>query len=119
ALKPQEPFGNPNREFPWGHTAGTHKCDNIYVKHFAHIPARIKVGFLDILRPQMNPATERGIYWTYPNDTVFGEILSLKDSEGKKWPFEIRTRQKRNNKWIPNVYRPVVDREEYDSYFFV
>jgi hypothetical protein len=48
--------------------------------------------------------------WEFPRGTVFGEVLLVKEHV-----FEVRTRSKdEKGKWQPNVYRPVVTREEYD-----
>ena len=33
-----EPFGNGNREFPWGTPAGTHRAKNVWTFRFLRLP---------------------------------------------------------------------------------
>jgi hypothetical protein len=111
ATQPVEPFGNANREFPWGNPAGTHRA-SIVKFGFVHLPKPIRFWDERVFRP-VHPQYPMARRWVYPNDTIFGEVLLNK--QGKV--FEVRTRKKINNKWTGvNAFRPFVTREEYDAF---
>lgn len=119
ATQPVEPFGNPNREFPWGHPAGTHDCNqkNLFIFRFAYFPDKIswKYGAMPKTDNVIMP-TYNALQWYYPKDTVFAEVLCLKDGDDWK-PFELRTRHKPSGKakmWRINVYRPIVNKTEFE-----
>jgi hypothetical protein len=107
--KPMEPHGNPNIEFPWGKSAGTHRS-SVTIKRFHYIPGSIKYYNTTKDVPDRSPSTEEVIEWVFPEGTIFGEIFYIENL-----PFEVRVREKKNNKWVPNVWRPVTSREEYDG----
>src|SRR5690606_753976 len=44
--------------------------------------------------------------WVFPSGTVFGEVLSMRGPTGFNYTFELRTRTKLGNRWLPNVFRP-------------
>jgi hypothetical protein len=107
-------YGNPNREFPWGHAAGTNQSNSF---HFINLPS-------PIITYQSNLKTKRfGIDltnndfvtgWIYPIGTVFGEVLLLTHN-GVDYPFDLRTRVKTANGWSVNSFRPVITRDELNK----
>lgn len=105
-----EPVGNPNREFPWK-TGGLDASGNGNAIKFAIFPkgGRITV-WSQTLAGEGAPVT----VWSYPADTVFGEILLGKDADGASWPFEVRRRVKGQEygEWTNTVYRPFADRAD-------
>lgn len=98
-----EPFGNANREFPWGHTAGMHRVTNGDSVKFMRLPL-----VDDAVRPVAYSVASTGfIQWRFPPKTVFGELLTVKDSAGVGHVFEVRTRTKtREGYWTVDVFRP-------------
>lgn len=58
--------------------------------------------------------------WIFPADTLFGEILYVRDRERQEWlPFEVRTRRKVLDQdqpgeftWAPRLFRPIRYRAE-------
>jgi hypothetical protein len=98
--------GNGNVEFPWSSAGGTHRCDSLYVVRFLHLPEqdgrRLPVAWYG-----SNLRGGGGGYaWVFPSGTVFGEILALRGPGGVYYTFELRTRRKHENEWIPNAFRP-------------
>lgn len=99
--------GNGNVEFPWDAAGGTHRCDNLFVVRFLQLPThngrRLPIVWhRQRLRGDQSP----GYCWTYPNGTLFGEVLSMRGPNGYNYTFELRTRTKLGSVWVPNVYRP-------------
>lgn len=108
---PTEPHGNANVEFPWGHPAGTHRATNSLAVRFVHLPAPIR-WWNEKLWRELYPQEAWGFKWEYPENTTFAEMLMLKDEDGKKWTYEVRTRTKTDGKWRMNAFRPFVTRAE-------
>lgn len=106
-----EPFGNANREFPWGRAGGTHRCPNASALRFVHLPGPI-LWWRDALprpgRLDREPVTR----WHYPDRTTFAEVLLVADGQGDRHAFELRTRTKVQGRWRPNVFRPFATRAE-------
>lgn len=106
-----EPFGNANREFPWGGPAGTQKVTEVKTLRFVDIPGNEKIKYWrDILPGDRNITVDGRSYvsykWEFPEETTFGEVIFVSDSEGYDFVCEIRTRVKTNGAWVANVYRP-------------
>ena len=92
-----EPHGNGNKEFPWGKPAGTHRSDGVTTIKFMSLP---KLNGITVPIAYEYVAND-GYNWVYPRGTVFGEILYLNGD-----CFEIRTRTKGKETWIPDTLRP-------------
>ncbi len=98
--------GNGNVEFPWSSAGGTHRCSNLYVVRFLHLPAQ-EGRRLPVVWYRSNLRGGGGGYaWVYPAGTMFGEVLAMRGLSGRYYTFELRTRTKLENRWIPNVFRP-------------
>lgn len=118
-----DPFGNGNREFPWGRPAGTNPDDGATSYKFFRIPEDTKVklwketmgGERLIHRGTIwhYPADSGQVYvWEFPVGTIFGEVLVQKTGDTRKnivW--EVRTRTKTKDGWVPQVYRPYASPE--------
>jgi hypothetical protein len=99
--------GNGNVEFPWSSAGGTHRCRNLYVIRFVQLPQqdgrRLPVAWY---RSSTLRGGGGGYAWVFPAGTVFGEVLTLRGPDGKGYTFELRTRTKLEDRWIPDVFRP-------------
>lgn len=99
--------GNGNVEFPWSSAGGTHRCSGVYAVRFLQLPEqngrRQPVVWY---RANLRGDGASGYAWVFPSGTVFGEVLSMRGPTGMSYTFELRTRTKQDNRWIPNVYRP-------------
>lgn len=123
ATQPTERFGNPNREFPWGHTAGTHDCPqkSVFTFKFLYLPPGKKILWRNRNMPRtsaMNLPTYMAVEWLYPAGTLFGEVLCLRDPKGGWRAYEVRTRRKPNLRakvWRSNVYKPITSRKELEE----
>lgn len=107
AAKPQELFGNPNIEFPWGTPAGLRRSPNFKSFKFVHLPRAIR-WWSDRLPGDQNPTYQ----WRYPEGTIFGEALLVTDPKGWDHTFEIRVRIRGKDGWTVNAYRPFGSYEE-------
>jgi len=120
-----EPFGNGNKEFPWGAPAGTHLSNGVTSIRFLLLPRdehgsiypvvyyqipKISYGKRTLPDGTNISADERfyreGWAWTFPKGTIVGEVLMISDSRGNRHVFEIRTRSRSIDRWAVNVYRP-------------
>ena len=89
---------------PFRKAAGTNPVDNVKVINF-WAPPRDKSGKVIPVKYWRN--SSRGRWrWAFPRDTIFGEVLSEKDSTGKWHVFEIRTRKRYLDGWGVNMFRP-------------
>jgi hypothetical protein len=99
--------GNGNLEFPWSSAGGTHRCRSIFAVRFMKLPEedgrRLPVVWY---RASLRGEGTRGYAWVFPSGTVFGEVLAMRGPTGHNYTFELRTRTKQDNRWIPNVFRP-------------
>jgi hypothetical protein len=110
-----EPYGNPNIEFPWGSPAGTHRSPNAHAVRFVHLPAAITWWWRTV--EQQRPKGKVKLHeWEYPPHTTFGEVLLLSDPSGKLHTYEVRTRSRDTDRWRDNVYRPMGTRAELDAW---
>lgn len=103
-----EPFGNGNREFPWGAPAGAHRAHNVHTFRFLWLPkdeqgqAYPIVWYQKVLRGD----SRSGYAWTYPIGTVVGEVLTQRAPNGYDYTFEVRVRIREADDWAVDVYRP-------------
>lgn len=123
----QEPYGNANREFPWGSPAGLHNSKNFTDFKFIYLPTAVEY-WTEVLPGEGAPFTaqldgEGGVpitimskksdsyVWKFPVGTVFGEVLLVEDKDGCHETFELRTRTRQRKGWTINVYRPFPTRD--------
>ena len=98
-----EPFGNGNIEFPWGKAGGMHRVKNFTELKFIDLPEDKQIIY---------ERNGDGSYsWEFPENTLIGEILFVKYKDDPII-FEIRTRNKIDGKWKPNVFRPFPTAED-------
>ncbi len=107
---------NANADFPWEATIGLNaakkaKSDLYNTVNFISLPEDDITGKL---KPILLLTDERPIKWVFPSGTIAGEVIYV-THERKRYIQEVRTRKKTddNAKWIPGVFRPVRDREEF------
>jgi len=110
-----EPFGNPNREFPWLAAAGTHRSTNFKKFNFLSLPSPIVcweehitavTGRLTHNKEITDTIKERNLRWRFPDKSIVGEVLLLQEPKGRWYTFDIRTRTKDSGAWRMNAYRP-------------
>lgn len=104
--------GQPNLEFPWKTPGGVHRCQNVTTIKFVHLPDAITYWY-ENMKKESHPQVAVGVRWEYPEGTVFGEILRLKDADDEPYTFELRTRTKSKGQWLANLYRPFTTRQEF------
>lgn len=103
-----EPFGNGNREFPWGHPAGTHRTEKVEAFRFLWLPldkngkTQPVVWHRKVLRGDSNP----GYAWTFPVGAIVGEVLAMPGPDGYVYTFEMRIRTREFGYWDVDVFRP-------------
>jgi len=111
------PDAHANLNFPWETTAGLNsiKKNPTYAKLYKTI------NFIRLPRvnDKIDPIwiiPEKPIKWIYPTGTVLGEIIYVIHNE-ENYIQEIRTRTKdeSSESWIPNLYRPIENRDEFIS----
>lgn len=106
SAEPSEPFGNGNREFPWGSPAGLRVARHS-VFRFLLLPVRRGVRlpvvwFRKLLRGDDRPA----VCWVFPVGTVVGECLIQTGHDGRGYAFEVRTRTRERGQWAVDAFRP-------------
>jgi hypothetical protein len=101
-----EPFGNGNREFPWGTPAGLHKSRHS-VFRFLLLPVvrgvRLPVVWF---RRLLRGDDRQSVCWVYPVGTVVGEVLIQNGPDGHGYAFEVRTRTRERGQWAVDAFRP-------------
>lgn len=101
---------NANRDFPWETTIGLNHAKKAKVEIYKTI------NFIKVPRGEtILIVNERPIKWIFPDKTVVGEMLILEDPQ-TRYPFEIRTRTKEKDTWIPRIYRPIKNKAELESF---
>lgn len=91
--------------FPFATTAGTDHSTNIHVENFVFFPfenGRIKTTWI---KKVIRNAGRYQWDWTYPEGTIFGEVLFIRDGNDLL-PVEIRTRKRYGQGWAMNAFRP-------------
>ncbi|MGD9647494.1 MAG: hypothetical protein AB7U73_17400 [Pirellulales bacterium] len=103
-----EPYGNANREFPWGHPAGTQKAKGVSSFRFLWLPLDEKGKTLPVVwyRKQLSGGGRSGYAWTFPAGAVLGEVLMLESPAGEDYVFEVRIRRRELDDWAVDVFRP-------------
>jgi hypothetical protein len=103
-----EPFGNGNREFPWGGPAGTQRTTGVEAIRFVWLPRdsndrpRPVVWF----RKRLRGDTSDGYAWTFPVGAIVGEALAMTGPDGYAYTFELRVRTREYGYWDVDVFRP-------------
>lgn len=97
-------FGEDKKfRFPFRGAAGTDDVKNVKVVNFWS-PPKLNGEYLPV---KWWRASSRGRWhWTFPINTLFGEILFIKNPKGGWLPFEIRTRKRYGNGWEVDLFRP-------------
>lgn len=110
-----EPFGNGNREFPWGTPAGTHRSSKVTSFRFLLLP-RDASGKKPLpvvwFRQRLRGDTSVGYAWRFPVGTIVGEVLQLRCPDGKDYTFELRFRIREREDWAVDVFRPFPTAED-------
>jgi len=109
-----EPFGNGNREFPWGTPAGTHRTKGVESFRFLWLPMDEEGNVRPIVwfKHHLSQSVRKGYAWRFPVGTVFGEVLMIKGPDGKKHTFELRVRIREFDNWAVDAFRPFRSAEE-------
>jgi hypothetical protein len=103
-----EPFGNGNREFPWGHAGGTHRTSGVSEIRFLWLPLDEdgKVRPVTWYRKRLRGDVSTGYAWTFPVGAVLGELLLMDRPDGGRVAFELRLRTREEQEWDVDVFRP-------------
>lgn len=109
------PDSHANLNFPWETTAGL----NSIKKNPTYANLYKTINFINL--PKTNDKIdpiwiipEKPIKWIYPTGTTLGEVIYVINNN-KNYIQEIRTRTKDDSSesWIPNLYRPVENKDEF------
>ncbi len=102
-----EPFGNPNREFPWGTPGGVHLSENVEAEKFLSLP---------MVDGKMLPVTwwreGQEYHWIFPEGTIVGEVLYMRHGDSRLC-FELRVRIRENSDWAVDIFKPFPSRNDY------
>lgn len=103
-----EPFGNGNREFPWGDAGGTHRSPNVSTIRFLWLPLDEEGKTLPVTwyRKHLRGDVSMGYAWTFPVGAVLGELLLMDRPDGGRAAFELRLRTREIQEWDVDVFRP-------------
>jgi hypothetical protein len=103
-----EPFGNGNREFPWGQPAGTHRTQNVETFRFLWLPLDKQGKTQPVVwhRKRLRGDGAMGYAWTFPVGAIVGEVLSMPGPDGYVYTFEMRIRTREFGYWDVDVFRP-------------
>lgn len=103
-----EPYGNGNREFPWGAPAGTHRTENVEAFRFLWLPLDEAGKPKPIVwhRKVLRGDGTSGYAWTFPVGAVLGEVLAMPGPDGYAYTFEMRIRTREFGYWDVDVLRP-------------
>ena len=105
-----EPYGNANREFPWGHAVGTDKVlglKTVKAVWFPSINGDISRRKPMVWYPHKRPGDNTtGYAWIYPVGTKFFEFLLMPDPSQRYHIFEIRIRDREIAGWRVDIFRP-------------
>lgn len=107
-----EPFGNANREFPWGGPAGTTPGDNSRTFKGMRLPDGESIRIRNEPTPPNNGTAYR---WEFPKGTIFLEVIQVRNPRSNTYhTFQIRTRTRQagNEGWSVNEYRPFVSEND-------
>ncbi len=114
AAKPQEKFGNPNVEFPWGNPAGTEDVpdENFSSFKFLLLPQGESIR---LYKKTLSGDSRPAYIWDYPKGTIFGEVLQHYYNENY-FTFEVRLRKKDDNEWKASAYRPFATLKDFANF---
>ncbi len=103
-----EPYGNGNREFPWGHPAGTHRTSGVEVFRFLWLPRDENGQPRPVVwyRKHLRGDSGEGYAWTFPVGAIVGEVLAMTGPDGYAYTFEMRRRTRAYGYWDMDVLRP-------------
>lgn len=103
-----EPFGNGNREFPWGSPAGTHRTKGVETFRFVWLPRDENDRPKPIVwfRKRLRGDAVDGYAWTFPVGAKVGEALVMTGPDGHAYTFELRVRTRETGDWEVDVFRP-------------
>ncbi|HEY4308383.1 MAG TPA: hypothetical protein VGN12_02925 [Pirellulales bacterium] len=103
-----EPFGNGNREFPWGAPAGTHRAKNVWSFRFLRLPRdeEGKIHPVVWYHTRQVGDGQKGYGWRFPAGAVVGEVLMMRGTDGRDYCFEVRVRFREVDDWAVDVFRP-------------
>jgi hypothetical protein len=111
-----EPTGH-GFEFPWRVPGGTENVPSgtfTSIK-FIHLPAGKPIALYRrrvLKRADLGYAIHWG--WTFPVDSVVGEIHLVRDPEQNRWwPYEIRIRKRESDDWGVDILRPLTSVEDF------
>lgn len=109
---------NVNRVMPWDTPAGLGSSpkDQWRTAKAAFFPGTIRVRTQNISVPNSPVGrTQASIAWTFPDGTIFSEML-VRKYRGLEWPFEIRQRRKVDGRWDDGItFRPWANAENLPS----
>ena len=110
-----EPFGNANREFPWGAPGGTHRSKSVSAFRFMRLPLD-EAGKPWPIVTWLHSGTRGNVdSWVFPVGTTFGEVLCISNPGPGTgdYCFEIRTRERiKGGRWEVEAYRPFTEPQE-------
>ena len=104
----KEPFGNVNREFPWGKPFGTHRATGVHTFRFIYLPKQEDGSPFPIVYYVTRYKGDHtdGYAWNFPVGAVVGEVLGLELPDGRIVTFEVRVRIREQSEWGVDVFRP-------------
>ncbi len=109
----REPFGNGNREFPWGTPAGTHRSTSVRSFRLLWLPHDARGEFHPIVWYRRRSSDgSMGYAWTFPVGAILGEVLQQRGPDGRYYTFELRLRNREENDWGVDVFRPFPTAED-------
>ena len=114
--------GNANIEFPWRNPGGTDRAEgNLLSYRMMWLPKSDNGNPWPVIVWRARKGGQRGGQtpivhrWRFPNGTIFGEALAVKDSKGLGHVFEVRMRVRHDDRWDMMIYRPFRDYSEFYS----
>lgn len=106
---------NGNREFPWRTPGGLDFAEGVTDEfRFIWLPKREDgtphpvVVYRDQLEKSdsVNMPIPTGYRWIFPVDTVIGEVLVMRFSDGLMYTYEMRVRTREIDDWEVEIFRP-------------
>jgi hypothetical protein len=114
--------GNIRTDKPWRTTAGTDNCPTVRTFKFLRLPAGKPIVWFRERFKEPNgfnggkitsyATGPIGYAWRFPVGAIVGEVLLQRSPEGYDVPFEVRTRERLENTWTVDLFRPFRNPEE-------